>query len=56
MNSSYITKYIKENIRRFEFKMSKKTDKELIEWLEAQPNKNEYIKSLILADKKRGTK
>lgn len=53
MNSAYITNYIKKNIRRFELKLSKKNDKDLIDWLEEKDNINEYLKALILQDKKR---
>ena len=54
MNSEYITKYIKQNVRRFEIKLSKKNDADLIEWLESQGNVNQYIKNLIIKDKKSG--
>lgn len=54
-NSKYITNYIKNNVRRFEIKLSKKTEKEIIIWLENKENINEYIKSLIIKDKKEST-
>lgn len=54
MNSDYITKYIKTNIRRFEIKLSKKYDAELIDWLESKENITDYIKNLIINDKKGG--
>lgn len=53
-NSGYITKYIKNNVRRFELKLSKKNDAELIEHLQKQPNTNKYLKELILKDIKKG--
>lgn len=44
--------YIKKNIRQFTFKLNKlfPEDQEMIAWLEAQPNKNDYIRTLIEAD------
>lgn len=54
MRSEYITKYIKNNIRRFEIKLSKKTENDIIAHLQAQPNVNQYIKELIIKDIKKG--
>ena len=48
--AAYITGYIKNNIKRYELKLSKKNDSELIERLEKVPNRNSYIKNLILND------
>lgn len=53
-NSGYVTKYIKNNIRRFELKLSKKNDAEIIKHLESKPNTNKYLKELILEDIKKG--
>ena len=53
-NSDYIVGYVKKNIRRFEIRLSKKTDAELIAWLESQPNVTDYIKTLIVKDQKGG--
>ena len=53
-NSGYVTKYIKNNIRRFELKLSKKNDAEIIKYLESKPNTNKYLKELILEDIKKG--
>ena len=44
------TKYIKKAYQRYEFKLKRVEDKELIEHLEQQPNKNDYIKQLIIKD------
>lgn len=52
--TEYITQYIKNNVRRFELKLSKKNDAELIKHLEQQPNTNKYLKELILQDIKKG--
>ena len=45
-----------KNARFFGLKLSKTTDKELIERLESQPNKQEYLKRLIREDMKGETK
>lgn len=42
--------------KRFEFVMDKITDKKIIEWLEKQPNKGQYIRNLILQDIKKRVK
>ena len=46
----------KNNTVRINFMMMKSTEADLIEWLQAQPNKNGYIKSLIRADMARQEK
>lgn len=43
-------KYNKENYKVINFKVNKKTEKELIDHLEAQENKQGYIKELIRQD------
>ena len=43
-------KYNKENVYQFKCSFNKKTDKAIIEHLTAQPNKQGYIKKLILDD------
>lgn len=43
-------KYIKKAYQRYELKLKRVEDKELIEHLEQQPNKNDYIKQLIIKD------
>lgn len=49
-------KYKKENMKQVKFEINKATEPELLAWIEAQENKQGYIRSLILADmnKKRG--
>lgn len=42
--------YEKENVRRINFKLNKKFDKDLIDWVEQQPNIQSYLKDLIRAD------
>lgn len=46
----YVTNYIKNNIKRYELKLSKKNDVELIEKLSTVPNVNSYLKELIQKD------
>lgn len=55
MKNEYLTNYIKTNIRRFEIKLSKIYDPDIIKWLESQKNLTEYIKNLVIEDMKRGT-
>lgn len=43
-------RYIKKAIRQFMVKINRFTEPELLEWLESKPNKQGYIKELILAD------
>lgn len=43
-------KYEKENKVQIKFTVNKRTEAELLAWIEAQDNKQGYIKSLILAD------
>ena len=40
-------KYDKTNTVQFKMKLNKKTDSDIIEWLENQPNKQGAIKELI---------
>ena len=46
----YGNKYVKENIRQFMFKLNKQYDQEMIDFLDSQASKNDYIKQLIKAD------
>ena len=48
--SEYIAEYVKENYKRFELRLNKKTEQDLIEHLDKQPNRNDYIRSLIKKD------
>ena len=48
--SASIQKYQNKAIKQFLLKINRFTEPELLEWLESQPNKQGYIKELILAD------
>ena len=50
----YLAEYDRENTRMFCLKLNRKTDKDVIEALEAVDNKQGYIKALIRADIERG--
>lgn len=52
----YDAKYKKENQRQVMIKINRKTEPEMLDWIEQQGNLQGYIKSLILADmnKQRG--
>lgn len=43
-------KYDKSNTIQITLKLNKKTDKDIIDWLYDEANKQGYIKSLIRAD------
>ena len=45
----------KENLKRCDFYLNRTNDKEVIEHLEKQPNKREYLIRLIQEDMERGT-
>lgn len=49
---AYMTKYDKENYRRYHFKLSLKNEKDLIKHLDKQDNMQAYIKELIKKDMK----
>lgn len=51
----YVVNYIKTNVKRYELKLSKKYDEELISKLATVPNVNSYLKGLIQQDIKKGT-
>jgi hypothetical protein len=51
-----VKKHAQENVYQFKCSFNKNTDKELIEHLTAQPNKQGYIKKLITNDMKGGKK
>ena len=44
------TKYVKKTYQRFELKLRKDSEQHLIEHLNKQPSKNDYIKQLIIKD------
>lgn len=49
--SRYVQKFIKERYIRLQILLNKETDADIIERLEEEQNKSEYIKGLIRADK-----
>ena len=49
-NVKYQTEYIKKNLRRFEIKINRNTEPDLMDWLESQENVQAYLKSLIKQD------
>ena len=49
-NMKYMNQYEKENIRQIRLKINRKTEPELIEWIEKQGNIQGYIKRLIRED------
>lgn len=40
-------KYIRENVKRYVVLCNQKTEADMIAFLDAQPNKNAFVKSLI---------
>lgn len=48
--SKYQTDWNKTHTTRVAIKLANTTDADIIAWLDAQPNKQGYIKSLIRAD------
>jgi len=51
-NMEYLNKYEKENLRQIRLKINRKTEPELLEWIEKQENIQGYIKQLIREDMK----
>ena len=49
-SSEYMTTYEKENLRQIRLKINRKTEPELLEWIEKQGNIQGYIKRLIWED------
>ena len=49
-NMEYLNNYEKENLRQIRLKINRKTEPELLEWIEKQDNIQGYIKRLILED------
>lgn len=49
-----VKKYKKKNIKKYCLELNYKTDSELIEKLENVPNKQGYLKELIVKDMKEG--
>ena len=52
-NMEYLNQYEKENIRQIRLKINRKTEPELLEWIEKHGNIQGYIKQLIMEDMKR---
>lgn len=50
--TEYLAKYEKENMRQIRLKINRKTEPEMLEWIEKQANIQGYIKRLILQDMK----
>ena len=48
--NAYHREWQKENMRSVSFRFNKRTEADILERLDAQPNVREYIKSLIRAD------
>ena len=48
--SKYMANYEKENLRQIRLKINRKTEPELLEWIEKQENIQGYIKRLIMED------
>lgn len=46
----YTDNYLKNNFKRFGFRVSKVTESDIIEWLEQQKSVYSYIKELIRKD------
>lgn len=53
--TEYIVNYVKKNICRFELRLNKNKDSELIEHLNSQPSINGYLRQLIESDMKKGS-
>ena len=52
-NTEYLAQYEKENLRQIRLKINRKTEPELLKWIEKQGNIQGYIKRLILEDMER---
>jgi len=46
----YEIDYIKQNQRQFMLKVNRKTDPDMVDWLESQENVQAYLKDLIRKD------
>ena len=51
-NEEYMANYEKENLRQIRLKINRKTEPEMLEWIEKQDNIQGYIKGLIMNDMK----
>ena len=52
-NTEYLAQYEKENLRQIRLKINRKTEPELLAWIEKQENIQGYIKELIRKDMER---
>ena len=52
-NMEYLNNYEEENLRQIRLKINRKTEPELLEWIEKQDNVQGYIKRLIMEDMER---
>ena len=50
IHKEYMANYEKENLRQIRLKINRKTEPELLEWMEQQENIQGYIKDLIQKD------
>ena len=55
-NMEYLNNYEKENLRQIRLKINRKTEPELLEWIEKQDNIQGYIKQLIRENMERAKK
>ena len=53
-NTEYLAQYEKENLRQIRLKINRKTEPELLAWIEKQDNIQGYIKRLIMEDMEKG--
>jgi hypothetical protein len=53
--TEYIVNYVRKNICRYELRLNKNKDLELIEHLNNQPSINGYLRQLIETDIKKGS-
>ena len=48
--TEYITKFVKETYKRYEIRLNKASDADLIDFIDSKENRTEYIKDLIRKD------
>ena len=51
--SKYDQKYMRDNIVYYRMQINRKTEFDLLEWFNKQPNRNGYLKRLIREDMER---
>ena len=49
---AYIVDYVKKKCKQITLMLNLENDKDIIEWMEKQENKNAYLKELIRKDMK----